>query len=328
MRSTNLHTIQEPRANQSGSIPDNNSTMSRRSDTHIVSVLIPTIGRGTLDQCKRALASQTRPPDEVITIVDHDRRGPAWARNEGIRRAKGDLIACTDDDCVPPEDWLERLIEAIDRHDAACVGGTYEETDPLLHDMNRRRKFPETEQVDTVGLVVFAGNVMYKREWLDLLVRKDGYVFNESFRTFASEDTELPWRLQNYGARLIFVPCKVQHLRRVTPLSHCRHQFNRGIGIAYLYLIQRPARTDIPPAQSLLWGQDGVKTQAKWFRAFWYKAIGPFDITSFKRIKHFCLFWLGEKFQGAGFLWGVGHQYYSKKIRGCERLIRPQIHLK
>jgi hypothetical protein len=58
---------------------------------------------------------------------------------------------------VPPADWLERLIRPIDDHDAAGVGGTYQETDPLLDKVRQRRKLPEIGQVDTVGLVVTDG---------------------------------------------------------------------------------------------------------------------------------------------------------------------------
>lgn len=61
------------------------------------------------------------------------------------------MIAFTDDDCIPPRDWLERLIGAIDRHDAAAAGGTFDETDPLLRAKHRRRGFPETERVDMEG---------------------------------------------------------------------------------------------------------------------------------------------------------------------------------
>lgn len=73
----------------------------------------------------------------------------------------------------------------------------------------------------------------------------------------------------------------------------------------------RSDNTDIAPDASLPWGQANLKQKTKWVSVFWFKAIGPFYITSFKRIKHFCLFWLGEKLQGAGFLWGLGYQYYS-----------------
>jgi len=97
-------------------------------DRHIVSVIIPTLGRDTLALCQDALAKQTRQPDEVIVVLDRERRGIAWGRNEGIARAKGDLIAFADDDGIPPPDWLERLVGALDRHDAAAAGGTFQET--------------------------------------------------------------------------------------------------------------------------------------------------------------------------------------------------------
>jgi GT2 family glycosyltransferase len=80
-----------------------------------VTVVIPTLGRGSLPLTLEALARQTRPADEVLQILDRDRRGVAWGRNEGIRRARGDLIAFTDDDCIPGPDWLATLIEAMDQ---------------------------------------------------------------------------------------------------------------------------------------------------------------------------------------------------------------------
>lgn len=39
-------------------------------------------------------------------VAVHGRHGPAAARNRGWRQAQGDIIAFTDDDCVPTPDWL------------------------------------------------------------------------------------------------------------------------------------------------------------------------------------------------------------------------------
>lgn len=274
------------------------------TDQHRISVVIPTLGRDTLALCQAALAKQTRQPDEVIVVVDQHRRGAAWARNEGIARATGNLIAFADDDGVPPADWLERLVEALDRHQAAVAGGTFQETDPLLDAIRRRTPLPDHEQIDRGGLVGNGGNMLVKRDWLNLCVREDGHAFNPSFPG-SGEDWELVWRLRKRGATMVYVPNPVTHLRRATAGQHLRHSFQRGIGIAILFRLMRMDESGVIPQDSLLWGHAGKKTHPRWFKALWEKLLGPFEWRRFQQKRHFGLFWLGEKCQAAGFLWGL-----------------------
>jgi GT2 family glycosyltransferase len=273
---------------------------SSLKDYHIVSVIIPTIGRESLELCKEALKKQTRPPDELVVIMDNERRGASWARNEGIRRSGGGLITFLDDDCIPPPDWLENLIDALDRHRADGVGGTYEEADPFLSAVRRRRGIPESEQMDLSGLVGTGGNVMYTRQCLEACAKENGFIFDESIRI--SQDVELAWRLRARGARLVFVPTKVKHLRQETFFSFLRFQFWRGTAIADLHRARRKHHFEVPIQKSLLWEPSGPGNRSRWFRAMWLKLLGPFDYRSFDRPREFLLFWLGEKFQGAGFL--------------------------
>jgi glycosyltransferase involved in cell wall biosynthesis len=270
-------------------------------DSHRISVVIPTLGRVSSAACTAALQRQTRPPDEVIVIEDIERRGAAWARNEGIRRSGGDLIAFIDDDCVPPSTWLAELTQAIDDWDAAGVGGTYDESDPFYAALRARRGFPCETRLDDQGWVGAGGNLMYRRAWLERCRARDGHVFNEQFRI--SQDWELAWRLRRYGARLVFVGTRVKHLRCARPWAYLRQQFWRGRGIALLFIAQRQANGELLVHKSLLWGQRGRATGARWARAFWHKVVGPFDFSGLTSLAHAALFWLGEKFQGAGFVW-------------------------
>ncbi len=272
------------------------------ADRHKVSVVIPTLGRETLALCEAALRKQTRPPDEVVVVIDRDQRGAAWGRNEGIARATGDLIAFVDDDGVPPSDWLERLVAALDRYDAAVAGGTFQETDPLLDAIRRRTSRPATEQVDQGGLVGNSGNIMFKREWLNACEQQDGYVFNPFFDG-PGEDWELIWRLRKRGARMVYVPNPVMHLRRATGMQHVRHSFHRGTGIAKMFCLMRTDTSGIVPQDSLLWGTAGEKTDPRWLQALWTKVLGPFDWGHFPDKRLFWLFWIGEKCEAAGFLW-------------------------
>lgn len=316
---------------------DNPTSDPTRRDGHRLSAVIPTIGRASLEPCLASLRSQTRPPDEIIVVDDAARRGSAWARNEGIRRSRSDLIAFVDDDVVLPTDWLERLTRAIDTHDAAGAGGGLEETEPFLQEIRVRRKRyagrkPEEREsggkppeggtlrgkvparrqlggkvpgprgtvLERRELRGNGGLVLYRREWLDVCDREDGYVFNESLR-HSGEDWELVLRLRRRGAGLVEVPVTARHLRRTSAVGFLRDQFRRGRGIAQLLALQRAVGAVLDPQPSLLWDQRTTVSGAGWMRVLWFKAVGPFDVGSFSSLRHFGLFWLGEKAQGAGF---------------------------
>lgn len=104
-----------------------------------IAVVIPTYNRTLLLQrCLKALCNQTlnRKSFEVIVVSDGEdhqtkkmiehladeenmqlhyeelklKSGPAAARNAGWKKAKSPLIAFTDDDCIPDENWLLNLL--------------------------------------------------------------------------------------------------------------------------------------------------------------------------------------------------------------------------
>jgi len=104
----------------------------------LVTVVVPVFGAaGGLGRCLAALGAQTWPRDrfEVIVVdngaspraaesmaalpgarmVREERPSSYAARNRGVAEARGEVIAFTDDDCVPAPDWLERGVAALDR---------------------------------------------------------------------------------------------------------------------------------------------------------------------------------------------------------------------
>ncbi|MGH8958896.1 MAG: glycosyltransferase [Acidimicrobiia bacterium] len=113
-----------------------------------VSVIVPVLDeRDSIDSLVRALASQTRPPEEIVIAdggsTDGTRAildsltiefpqlqvvtgpGPiSENRNAAIAAAANEVIACTDAGCVPEPDWLEHLIAPIDEG-AQWVAGFY-----------------------------------------------------------------------------------------------------------------------------------------------------------------------------------------------------------
>jgi glycosyltransferase involved in cell wall biosynthesis len=100
----------------------------------LITVLVPTYHRpDDLARCLAALQKQTRLADEVVVVVrDTDAKtwelldsfpsgslplrkvvvtvpGVVLAMNAGLDIAQGDIIALTDDDAAPHNDWLERI---------------------------------------------------------------------------------------------------------------------------------------------------------------------------------------------------------------------------
>ena len=63
-------------------------------------------------------------------VVREEKQGLAAARNRGMREARSPIAAFTDDDAIPADDWLERLLARFETLDESvvAVGG---ELDPV-----------------------------------------------------------------------------------------------------------------------------------------------------------------------------------------------------
>ena len=92
--------------------------------------------RGVLD----AFAADCRFP---VTVVHEPGVGLGNARNAGLRRARGRILAFTDDDCYPAADHLQRVVDMFASHDFDYCGGRillYDETD-AMYTVNYRDDF-------------------------------------------------------------------------------------------------------------------------------------------------------------------------------------------
>jgi glycosyltransferase involved in cell wall biosynthesis len=88
-----------------------------------VSVVIPTIPTNSHEQVVNDLREQTFEAFEVL-VVNDDTLDICEARNAGIEEANADIVALTDDDCRPPEEWVERVKESFDQQpDLVCLEG-------------------------------------------------------------------------------------------------------------------------------------------------------------------------------------------------------------
>ncbi len=108
------------------------------TETLPISVAISTLDRAdALARCLEGILSARRPPAEVVIVDQSDRsesravvegvssgatkmvyvhhrgRGLGASQNIAISTARNELVAVIDDDCVPGEDWLERVCQTF-----------------------------------------------------------------------------------------------------------------------------------------------------------------------------------------------------------------------
>ena len=149
-----------------------------------ISVVLATIPSTDHSAVIKKLKNQSFPRDfEILIIIDNeptDRR--CEARNIGLREANADIVAHTDDDVLPPNNWLNNIYSAFNSN-IICVEG------------------PVQGGMEYTGTGLYRGCNMAVRRQEGL--RVGGW--NEEYAGWR-DDTEFGWRLEESGdGRCIYV---------------------------------------------------------------------------------------------------------------------------
>lgn len=197
-------------------------------DNPVVSIVIPAYNsRNTVEKTIQSILNIDYPKEltEVIFVDDGStdntknliekylinnqmiyiwqvNKGPAAARNAGIKKARGSIIIFTDSDCEVPEDWVKKIISNFNE-DIAAVGGSLK---PVListkweaFEQFRREKLYGNIKKTTEALP--SCNLAIKKKVLE---RTGG--FDESFKYPSSEDYDLCYRIVAAGYKILYEP--------------------------------------------------------------------------------------------------------------------------
>ncbi len=202
-----------------------------------LSVVVPTFERHSkLEACVASLAAQGADAVGEVVIADDgsaddtrawleaaprrdwpfalrvlrlDHRGPAAARNAGVRAARCELVAFTGDDCVLAPGWAEAHLGA---HGGSRGGSVLGHTTwlpslrvtPFMHyQENGGSQFAYgriADPADAGWRYYYTTNVSSPR---GLLLE---HPFDERFPAARYEDMELGWRLEQQGHRVVYRP--------------------------------------------------------------------------------------------------------------------------
>jgi len=222
-----------------------------------ISVVIPTYQRpAKLRQCLEALAGQTMDPRlwEVIVVNDGgpdsfqsldpqlqsqlplrlhtiEHGGPAACRNAGVAISQGELVAFTDDDCVPLPGWLAELEAGLAQNRADAVGGQTLLIEPApagsrCHDLLCRFLYEQLRLPTGDPYLLISSNVIYRRQVLQELGG-----FDQAIRQAGGEDLELSHRVLAAGYRQRYWPkAQVRHDQQASAWQYVRQQYRYGRG--------------------------------------------------------------------------------------------------
>jgi len=191
-------------------------------------VVVPTLGRPSLQVLLQSLADQHHLPDELVVVDDRPDggpdldvdlpvldvndpqreqrprvqvlrgrgRGPAHARNVGWQASRSPWVVFVDDDVVLPPTWSEQLLTDL-AGAGDEVGGVQARIDVPLP-AGRRPTDWERGTAGLAGALWVTADMAYRRE---ALVEVGG--FDERFPRAYREDADLALRIRRSGWRLM-----------------------------------------------------------------------------------------------------------------------------
>lgn len=240
-------------------------------ESHTVSVVVPTYNRkDVLEETVRALAGQTVPPLEAIVVDDGSTDGTfelllslreelkgrldlvvvrqenlrqGRARNNGVGRARGDLVLFLGDDTIPEPACVAEHLAAREGREGPCavIGFTgwhrgKMRVTPFLDFVNGHG--PQFS-FDLLGdgqevpfTTLYTSNVSIPREALG------AEPFDHRFTSYGWEDCELGWRLSSAGLPIVYrKAAATRHVHPQTMSQFLARQAHVGRAVDVLYAI-------------------------------------------------------------------------------------------
>lgn len=189
-----------------------------------ISVVIPTYRRPELlSRCLLAMAGQHLPlsdfevivvsdgPDqETDSIIRHlmnfhsdmklsyyetsEKKGPAAARNLGWKHAKGELVAFTDDDCIPSSQWLYDFRQSYLLNKKALISFTGKVVVPISEPPTDYEK--NIAHLETADFIT--ANCACTKQALEITQG-----FDEEFRAAWREDSALEFAMMEHNIPIV-----------------------------------------------------------------------------------------------------------------------------
>jgi glycosyltransferase involved in cell wall biosynthesis len=183
----------------------------------MISVIVPSFNEeANIATCLESLSHQTVPRDRYeIIVVDGDSkdrtreiaekyadlvfiqtsRKVGGARNDGVLRAKGDIVATTDADCFLPSTWIERIGTDFERYpDVVQLYGPVYPIEPGI------KNWVSLALANNFARLGYYTSTLYYTLGANTAFRKEAFIRAGMYRTIdAGDDLEIARRMRTLG---------------------------------------------------------------------------------------------------------------------------------
>lgn len=182
-----------------------------------------------------------------VLLVEEEGQGLNAARNTGVRRSTGKIIAFTDGDCIVSSNWAKSIVKNFRDPSVGFVGGLVEgyEKNSLLSEyldetfFQAKPGFSGRKETTDLNLLQFpAGcNMAFRRHALEKINFFDERIF------YGFDDLDPVEQLGRKGFRIVLDPdVLVWHRHRTSLKEMLTQHFNYGRGGALLIIYKRASR--------------------------------------------------------------------------------------
>ncbi len=226
-----------------------------------------------------------------VRYVFEGKQGKSYALNTGIREAKGEILAFTDDDCLVARDWAAAIVKEFRTdHALAGLGGRvelYNPTDkPVSIRTRRERMLFSSLSFDHLFALIPGCNMAFLRKVFVEVGEFDPFFGPGAKPGAVAEDTEFLYRAYKKGIRMVYSPDVVvfhNHGRRTDEeVESLNRKYGIGRGALYCKHVLRGDREILKMAyweiswttKSLLCGLFSQKSVKKQRQSLWALFLG------------------------------------------------------
>jgi GT2 family glycosyltransferase len=198
------------------------------------------IDNNSKDNTKCVVEELKKSAELNVRYVFEEKQGLSYARNRGIKEAKEEIIAFTDDDVIVDKNWVNNIIKVFNENDVSCIGGKilpiWEKPKP---------KWITADLYGYLALLDYGENPIYLDHpniWgANFIVKASMFRKYGGFETsigrvpkklYAGEETQFIRRLIDNGEKVLYIPDVVVHhlipSNRMDKSYFCKWRFDQG----------------------------------------------------------------------------------------------------